>query len=102
MTYEYNDETNEIAPVYMNLSKLSNYGIINNFSEGLLTESLVTKYKERYGLNEYHINADLLYIYSKRVEVPNFLIVFIIGIIDFLIGDYISFIIKASCSIYII
>ena len=101
MTYEYNDETNEIAPVYMNLSKLSNYGIINNFSEGLLTESLVTKYKERYGLNEYHINADLLYIYSKRVEVPNFLIVFIIGIIDFLIGDYISFIIKASIIIII-
>ena len=45
VTYEYNDETNEIIPVYMNISKMTNKGIFNYFTEGLSTENLVKKYQ---------------------------------------------------------
>ena len=94
MIYEYDDETNEISPVYMNLSKMTNEEILNHFNEGFSKENLVKKYKDRYGANEYSIDADLLYIYFKRVELPNFIIVLIIAIIEFFLKDYISFIIK--------
>ena len=95
ITYEYKDDTNEIIPVYFNLSHLTNYAIVNNFSEGLSSEEVVQRYKERYGLNEYYINADLLYKYFKRIELPNFIIIIIIGVIELLLKDIISFSIKA-------
>ena len=94
ITYEYKDDSNEIIPVYLNLSQLTNYDIVNNFSEGLSSEEVVQRYKERYGLNEYNINADLLYKYFKRIELPNFIIIIIIGVVELLLKDIISFIIK--------
>ena len=94
MTYEYNEETNEIIPVYMNLSNITNKGIINYFNEGLSSEKLVKKFKERYGTNEYYINTKLLILYFIKVEVPNFIIVIINSMIEIFFKDYISFFTK--------
>ena len=94
ITYEYKDDINEIIPVYFNLSQLTNYAIVNNFSEGLSSDEVVQRYKERYGLNQYNINADLLYKYFKRIELPNFIIIAIIGIIELILKDIVSFSIK--------
>ena len=94
MNYEYDLDTNEIIPVYMNLSKMTNKGIISYFSEGLSSQNIVTKFEERYGKNEYRINPQLLNIYFKRVETPSFIIIFLVGIAELVLKDYASFIIK--------
>ena len=91
MNYEYNEETNEILPVYMNLSNITNKAIINYFNEGLSSEKLVMKFKERYGTNEYYINIKLLFLYFIKVEIPNFIIVLINSVIEIFFKDYISF-----------
>ena len=49
MIYEYNEITNEINPVYLDLSKLTNKEIINIFGEGLTTENKVTLFREDMG-----------------------------------------------------
>ena len=102
MNFEYNDETNEIIPVYMNLSKLTNKGILNFFSEGLSTEAQVMKFRQRYGLNEYYINTNILYLYFKKVEIPNFISVIINGIIEFILSDFSGFSIKIVIVLFII
>lgn len=101
MTYEYNEDTNEIIPVYLNLSKMKNKDIINYFSEGLSSQNIVNKYKERYGLNEYIINLKLFFIYFKKSEIPTFIIVLIIGVIELiLLKNYLSLFVK--CGIILI
>ena len=92
--FEYNDETNEIIPVYMNLSKMTNKGIFNFFSEGLSTENKVNKFKQRYGLNEYIINTKILVLYYKKIEMPNYFLILLNGIVELILKDYIAFIIK--------
>ena len=47
MIYEYNLEKNEIIPVYMDLSEMTNKSIINFFCEGLSTKNLVKEFEER-------------------------------------------------------
>ena len=96
ITYEYNEETNNITPVYMNLSKMTNKGILTYFSEGLFNENLVKLYKERYGRNEYHVNTGISFLYFKRIELPSFIIIIFIGIIEIILGDYVSFFIKTG------
>ena len=94
--YEYNEETNEIIPVYLNLSNFKNKEIINYFGEGLSSDYLVNKYKEKYGKNEYHIDINLSFLYFKKNEIPIFIIVLLIGLIELLIlRSYISFILKS-------
>ena len=44
VTYEYNEETNEIIPVYMNLSKMTNKGIFNLFTEGLSNNNILSPF----------------------------------------------------------
>ena len=101
-TYEYIEEINKIIPVYMNLSKLTNKEIWDNFSEGLTTENKVNKYRERYGKNEYHIDIKLPLIYFQIHEIPSFAWVIFIGIIEFIIlKDYISFLIKFCAVLFI-
>ena len=96
VTYEYNEETNEIIPVYINLSNMTNKGILNFFGEGLKSENLVNKFKERYGKNEYNINIKLPFLYFKKSEIPSFFFVLIIGIFELIIlGDYVSLFIKS-------
>ena len=94
MTYEYNEITDEINPVYLDLSKLTNKEIRNYFGDGLTTEKLVNTIRERYGKNEYYININLLYLYFLRVELPSLIIVLIIGGFECYIKDYLSFIFK--------
>ena len=66
MTYEYNEETSEVIPVYMNLSKMTHKGIFNFFNDGLSTDNLVKKIRDRYGKNEYYINLGLSFFYFKK------------------------------------
>jgi len=100
--YEYLEETNEIIPVYMNFSKITNKEIFTIFSEGLSTEDKVNKYTEIYGKNEYHIDLKLPIIYFKINEIPSFILVFLSGIIEFIVlKDFISFLFK-TLSIIII
>jgi magnesium-transporting ATPase (P-type) len=94
MTYEYNEETNQILPVYMDLSKMTNKGIINFFSEGLSTESTLKKFKERYGKNIYYVNPKIFYLYFLHIELPNLILVLIIGIVELILEDYISIMAK--------
>jgi magnesium-transporting ATPase (P-type) len=94
MSFEYNVDTNEIIPVYMNLSKMTNRNIFNFFNEGLYSENRVMKFRQRYGLNEYYINSNILYYYFKRVEIPNFVLVAINGFVELFLQDYFSFSIK--------
>lgn len=94
MNYEYNLETNLIIPVYMDLSKMTNKSIINCFGEGLSSQNIVNKFEARFGKNEYYINPKLLHLYFKKVEFPGYIIIFIIGLGELFLKDYISFIIK--------
>ena len=96
MIYEYNEETNEIIPVHMDLSKMTNKKIIDYFSEGLSTENIVKKYRERYGKNEYNIDIKLPLLFFYKNDIPSFIIVLLIGIIEYIaFRDFVSLIIKS-------
>ena len=102
VTYEYIEENNEIIPVYMDLSKMTNKGILNFFSDGLYSEELIKKVKDRYGKNEYYIYLELLYYYFFGIELPYIVLVILISIIEFVLKDYISLIAKYIISTGII
>ena len=102
VTYECKEETNEIIPVYMNLSKMTNKGIFNFFADGLPSEYIVKKYQERYGKNEYYINLEIIYLYFLKIELPYLILVSIIGAIELILKDYISFLTKYIIIILII
>ena len=91
VTYEYNEETDEIIPVYMNLSKMTKKGIFNYFSEGLSSDNLVKKYQDRYGKNEYNLNNEITYLYSKNIEIYYFIFILITKSFDLVTSDYYSF-----------
>lgn len=94
VTYEYKEDTNEIVPVYMNISKMTNRRIFNYFSEGLSNEKIVNKFLERYGKNEYHIYLGIIYFYFLRIELPYLILVILIGLIELSLKDYVSIISK--------
>ena len=93
ITYEYNEETNEINPIYMDLTKLTKKDIFNFFSEGLSTENLMKKFEERYGKNEYYINQDFQSFYFKKIESVYLISILIIQSFNIFFKDYIIFII---------
>ena len=96
MIYEYIEETNEISPVYMDLSKMLNKKILDYFREGLSTENIVKKYRDRYGKNEYNIDIKLPLLFFFKNDIPTFIIVFLIGIIECIeFRDFISLFIKS-------
>ena len=101
MNYEYNLESSEIIPVYMDLSKLKNKEIINFLGEGISTYSLFKKFEDRYGKNEYQINTNFTHLYFKNVELPSYIIIFIAGIVELILKDYFSFISKIFFIIFI-
>jgi len=94
VTYEYKEDTNEIVPVYMNISKMTNRRIFNYFSEGLSNEKILNKFLERYGKNEYHIYLGIIYFYFLRIELPYLILVILIGLIELGLKDYVSIISK--------
>ena len=91
VVYEYNEETNEISPVYMNLSKMTNKSIINYFSEGLISENLIKKFQDRYGKNEYYINLGLTSFYFKKIEVLYLIFILIVESLNLIFNDPLSF-----------
>ena len=93
ITYEYNEETNEINPIYMDLTKLTKKDIFNFFSEGLSTENLMKKFEERYGKNEYYINQDFQSFYFKKIESVYLISILIIQSFNIFFKDYTIFII---------
>ena len=94
ITYEYNEKSNEIIPVYMNLSNLTCKDIFNYFSEGLSSEKTVKIFFDRYGKNEYILNFKMVYLYFLNIELPNIILVVIISCIELSLDDYVSFIAK--------
>jgi cation-transporting ATPase 13A3/4/5 len=101
MNYEYNLDTNEIIPVYMNLSTMTNREIIEYFSEGLSDQKIVLKFEERFGKNEYCINQNLLNLYFKKAEAPFYIIILLFGISELVFKDYVSFTIKIIFILFI-
>ena len=91
ITYEYNEETNEIIPVYMDLSKITNKEIFNYFGEGLSSDNL-TKFQERYGKNEYNINLNISELYLKKIEIKYFIFAIVIKLLDLTSGDFLTII----------
>ena len=80
--YEYDEKKEEIIPVYMDLSKLTNKGILDFFLDGLGTRSMVNKFRERYGKNEYIFDVKLLFLFFLNNEIPSYAIVIFICIIQ--------------------
>ena len=56
--YEYDENNNEISPIYFNLSKIMNKDIYNYFSDGLSSKGLVDILREKYGKNQYKLNLN--------------------------------------------
>ena len=101
--YEYDEKNNEIIPIYMNLSKMMNKDIFNYFNEGLSSERLVQLFRERYGKNEYKLNLNLIYIFFMKSQIPSFVIVIIIGLVEYIyLKNYLIMLIKIFLSITII
>ena len=94
ITYEYNEQSNEIIPVYMNLLNLTCKDIFHFFGEGLSSEGLIKIFQNRYGKNEYFLNFKLIYLYLLNIELPNIILVIVVGIVELFLNDYISFIAK--------
>ena len=80
--YEYNEEKNEIIPVYMNLAKMTNKGILDFFLNGLSTLNIVNKFRERYGKNEYAFDIKLLFLFFLNNEIPSYAIVIAICVVQ--------------------
>ena len=76
--YEYDEKKDEIIPVYMNLSSMTNADILDYFLSGLGTKGIVKKFRERYGKNEYAFNTGILYLFFLKNEIPSYIIVIII------------------------
>ena len=96
VTYEYNEDTNEISPVYMNISKMTNKGIFNYFGEGLSSDNSVKKFQERYGKNEYYINIGITYFYFKKIEKNYFILIIIVKLFDLATKDFFPFLLFAT------
>ena len=92
--YEYNEENDEIMPVYMNLSKMTKKAIFNNYNEGLSSEQLINKCQEKYGKNEYNINVDLVHMFFKKIEIKYFIFILITKCFDLLTSDVLSLILS--------
>ena len=95
MKYEYKLEKNEIIPVYMNLSKMTNKALLNFFADGISSQNLAKKIEERYGKNEYYINPNLIILYFMKVQSPTLIIIICIGIGEIILKDFNSFIFKS-------
>ena len=102
VTYEYNEEANEIIPVYMNISKIANKNIINYFNDGLSSDEQIRKFKERYGKNEYNLNFDIYNFYSKKMEIFYFIIIILTKAFELFTSDYFSLVITFGAIILIL
>ena len=101
--YEYDELDNQIYPIYMNLSKMMNKDIYNNFSDGLSTKRFVNAFRERYGKNEYKLDLKLLFLFFVKSQIPSLAIVIIIGLIEYIsVKNYSIMLLKIALAIVII
>ena len=101
--YEYNEKTNQIFPIYMNLSKMLNKDIFNFFSDGLSSLSLVETFKKRYGQNKFKLNLKIIYLYFLKTQIPSLAIIIIIALIEFIaLKNYLTIFIKIALAIAIL
>ena len=82
--YEYNRINNEINPIYINLSNITNEKIIGIYSEGLSTKKIVNNLKERYGKNEYNLNIKLYLLFFLKNQIPINALIIIIELVQFI------------------
>jgi len=94
VTYEYDEVNNEIIPVYLNLANFSCKDIFHYFGEGLSSDGIIKIFQNRYGKNEYNFNFNMMFIYFLRIELPYLVEVILIGIVELILSDYISFLAK--------
>ena len=97
ITFEYKEKNNEIIAVYMDLSKMKNDDIIDCFCEGLSNEKTVEALTEKYGKNEYKLNIKLYLISLLKNQIPIYVFILLIEIIEFIcLNDPRKFIFKIS------
>ena len=95
MRYEYVQKYNQIIPIYMDLSKMTNKKIINYFGEGLSSQIIVDNLRERYGRNEYNLNIKSYLLLFLRNQIPTYLLILLIEIFEFIfLTNYINLIFK--------
>ena len=95
MKYEYNEKNNEIIPVYMSLSKMTNEGIINFFGEGLSSAYIVENITQRYGKNEYNLNIKLYLILFLRYQIPIYASTLFVELLEYnFLFNYINLVFK--------
>ena len=103
MKYEYIEKENIICPVYLNLSKMTNEGIINCFSEGLSSKQIVNNLTVIYGKNEYNLNIKLYLVLFFRNQIPFYSITLIVEILEFnFLFNYINLVFKLILVIVLI
>ena len=101
--YEYDENKNEISPIYMNLSKMKNKDIFEIFSDGLSSKNIVNLFQERYGKNEYNLNIKIIFIFFIKNQIPSLIIVIIIGFLEYISTfNIILMQIKLFCALIII
>ena len=92
MKYEYIEKSNEIIPIYMNLSKMKNENIIDFYSEGISTENKARILTERFGKNEYNLKTKLFLNFLYKNQIPSYaLILFIEGLEYIFSSNYKNF-----------
>ena len=91
--YQYNEENNEIIPIYMNLSKMTKKEIFNNFSEGLSSDK-INKFRVKYGSNEYDINVDLVHLFFKKIEIKYIIFIIITKSFDLFTSGILSLVLS--------
>ena len=101
--YEYDENNNEISPIYFNLSKIMNKDIYNYFSDGLSSKGLVDILREKYGKNQYKLNLNIIHRFFFKNQIPSLVIIIGIGIIEFInLKNYVMMQIKVLLAIIII
>ena len=101
-TYIFNEKNNSFSPIYLALSKMTNRNIHNVYSEGLISEEMVIKKKNKFGRNEFLISANNIYSFLLIVELPTFTLVLISAIIWICYDNYIFGTFEILLSIIII
>ena len=84
--YEFSESMRKIFPIFFNLNNLTNREIIKLFMDGL-SDDKVKKYKERFGLNIFPMNQNLISLYFIKVELILLISSAIIAIIEIFLGN---------------
>ncbi len=79
---------------------MTNKSIFIFFGDGLSSDNIIKKFKERYGKNEYYINLNITTFYFKRIEILYLIFILVLEAVNIIFKDYIIFFV--FCGIIII